>query len=213
MTATQLSLYNGALRALGERKLASLSEDRAPRRILDDIWNDGTIDACLEQGQWNFAMRTVKADYSPSVEPSFGLRRAFDKPVDWIRTSGLCSDEYFTNPLTQYRDEAGFWYADIDTIYVRFVSNHVSYGNDLSLWPESFVTCVELYMALEACEPITQSESKRKRVEKQLQDQLVKARSKDAMDEPPAFPPQGRWSRARMGTTSGGRRARGSLYG
>lgn len=213
MTTSKLSLYNGALRALGERKLSALTEERLPRRVLDDVWDGGAVDACLERGQWNFAMRTVKAEYSPSVEPSFGLRRAFDKPTDWIRTSGLCSDEYFQCPLTQYRDEAGFWYADLDAIYVRYVSNHSSYGNDLSLWPESFVSCVELYLASEVCETITQSESKRKRIEKQLDDQLVKARSKDAMDEPPAFPPQGRWSRARMGRGMEGRRARGSLYG
>lgn len=213
MTTTKLSLYNGALRNLGEGKLASLSEDRGPRRILDDIWDSGAVDACLERGQWNFAMRTVKADYSPSVEPSFGYQRAFDKPVDWIRTTGLCSDEYFNFPLNQYRDEAGFWYADLDTIYVRFVSNHETYGNDLSLWPESFVKCMELYLAVEACEPITQSASKLDKLSRSLEKAFTFARGKDAMDEATSFPPQGRWATSRMGCGSVGRRARGSLLG
>src|SRR3546814_10721056 len=79
MTATQLSLYNGALRLCGEAKLANLTEDREPRYVLDDVWDDGALRHCLQQGLWNFAMRTVEAEYSPSVEPSFGFRRAFDR--------------------------------------------------------------------------------------------------------------------------------------
>jgi hypothetical protein len=185
-----------------------------PRRTLDDIWDGGAVRACLERGQWNFAMRTALAQYSPSVEPSFGYRRAFDKPTDWVRTCGLCSDEYFRSPLNDYRDEAGFWYADLETIYVRFVSDAAGYGNDLSLWPESFVKCVELYLASEACETITQSQTKQQKIDKDLKEALIFARSKDAMDEGTMFPPPGRWSSARM---AGGRRlsrgSRGTLLG
>src|SRR3546814_15520749 len=93
MTATQLSLYNGALRLCGEAKLANLTEDREPRYVLDDVWDDGALRHCLQQGLWNFAMRTVEAEYSPSVEPSFGFRRAFDKPIDWVRPAAMARSE------------------------------------------------------------------------------------------------------------------------
>src|SRR5258708_823139 len=119
----KLSLYNGALTEfLGERKLANLTENREPRRVLDEIWDGGALRYCLEQGLWNFAMRTIQLTYSPSVEPDFGFRYAFDKPTDWVRTAALCVDEFFRCPLLQYNDEAGFWFADIDTIYVRYIS-------------------------------------------------------------------------------------------
>src|SRR3546814_179077 len=140
MTATQLSLYNGALRLCGEAKLANLTEDREPRYVLDDVWDDGALRHCLQQGSWNFAMRTVEAEYSPSVEPSFGFRRAFDKPTDWVRTAAMASDEYFRCPLTSLgaRDEGGFWFSDLETIYVRYVSDDASFGLDMSLWPANF---------------------------------------------------------------------------
>ena len=48
----------------------------------------------------------------------------------------------------QFKDEAGFWYADLDTIYVRFVSNDATYGGDLANWPQSFINMVEGYLAL-----------------------------------------------------------------
>ena len=38
---TRLQLYNSALLLLGERNLASLSENREPRRLLDHVWDTG----------------------------------------------------------------------------------------------------------------------------------------------------------------------------
>ena len=79
---SKLTLFNGALRLLGERRLASLTEDRPARRYLDDAWDDGLVDDALEQGFWNFATRTVQMTASTSVEPEFGYRYAFQKPDD-----------------------------------------------------------------------------------------------------------------------------------
>lgn len=214
---TQLSLYNGALRLLGQRKLATLAEDSEPRHLLDDIWDEGAIDACLEEGLWNFANRTARLDYNPAVEPDFGFMRAFDHPEDWIRTSGVAADGYFRIRMTdeQVKDEAGFWYADLDTIYVRFVSNDSNYGGDFTLWPQSFVNFTEAYLALKISPRIVKSASTRAELQKIYQQLLIKARGKDAMNEGTAFPPQGRWSSARRG--SGGSRndrgSRGSLIG
>ena len=55
----KLSIYNGALNILGERKLASETENREPRYQLDDIWDNDMVDRCLQMGQWNFAARSV----------------------------------------------------------------------------------------------------------------------------------------------------------
>ena len=67
---SQLSIYNGALSILGERKLASLTENREPRYKLDDVWGNDLIRRVLQMGQWNFAKRTIELDASPSVTPS-----------------------------------------------------------------------------------------------------------------------------------------------
>jgi len=208
---TQLSIYNSALRQCGERKIASLSENREPRRVLDSAWDDGLISYCLEQGLWNFAMRTVKLEYSPSVEPSFGYSRAFDKPTDHVRTAGLCSDEFFTCSLLQYTDEAGYWFAELDTIYVRYVSDDNAYGNDMSLWPQTFTKFVSAYLAGEVAERITGNRSKADEIKKEARKLLIDARSKDAMAEPTTTMPQGSWVSARQGR--GGRRDRGNRGG
>jgi hypothetical protein len=212
MAATQLGLYNEALRLIGERRLASLAENREPRRVLDDIWNDGAVNYCLEQGLWNFAMRAVSITPSTTV-PAFGYTLAFDKPNDLIRTAGVSSDEFFNTPLTAYMEEVGFWFADINPLYIRYISNAASYGNDLTRWPQTFTKFVAAYLASEAAFTLTQSEEKKKETLTILGARLTDARSKDAMAEATAFPPQGGWTKARHGSGTRDRGKRNQLIG
>lgn len=210
MSATKLGLYNEALEIVGERELASLTEAREPRRLLDNAWARGFIDEVLEQGHWNFATRSAQVEFSPDTTPSFGYRRAFDKPADWIRTSAISSDEYFVTPLVEYVDEADFWYASIDTIYVRYVSSDTTYGGDLSRWPASFRRYAAFTLAMHIAPKLTAlSDEKIKLLHSQHKKALADARSKDAMNQPPGFPPQGSFVSARHGR-SGGQRSRGS---
>lgn len=200
MTTTQLSLYNGALvKHIGERKLASLSENRKPKRVLDTIWDDGFTDGILEDGYWNFAMRTFRSDYNPSVAPDFGFPYAHDKPSDWIRTAALSLSDFFTQPLNAYQDETSYWYLDHPVIYIREVSNGASYGGDLTAWPESVVDYAECKMASEACMALTHDKEMTKELKKEAEKLLRIATNKDAMNDPAQFPPTGSWVRARRG--------------
>lgn len=209
---TQLSLYNGALRKLKERKLASLVEETKARRQLDDVWDSGgVIKACLEQGYWNFAIRTSKITKEVGFTPSFGYANQFIIPADFVRLVALSTDPYQRVPLNRYTEEAGNWYADETEIYVSYISNDDDYGANLSRWPETFVTFVEFYLANEVAGVLTGEEAM---VEKALRAALVDARSKDAMNEPTKFMPQGTFTRARMGGRARSDRGnRGSLIG
>jgi hypothetical protein len=199
--ADKLGVYNGALRLCNERKLASLSDSSERRRALDAAWNNGeAIRFCLESGQWTFATRTGMIDYTPSVEPSFGYRRAFTQPTDFVRLVAMCSDEYFKVPLLEYADERQYWYADLDTLYVKWVSNDTTYGGDLSLWSAKFAKFVEAYLAYEIAPTLTGMDEKTLKVVIHTYDQRKKdARSLDAMNKPTQFTPPGSWVSARGG--------------
>lgn len=198
MTVTQLTLYNGALRELGERKLASLSENREPRRALDDVY-ESALKYCLEQGHWKFAQRTSKITYAAGFTPSFGYLRQFAKPSDLVKLSRISADEYLVNPLLHYTDEAGFWFADIDDIYVSYVSNDASYGGDKTLWPATYVLWVERYLASLVAKRLTQSSTDLKELKKETEAALDDALAKDAIQGPVKFAPEGAWTAARRG--------------
>jgi hypothetical protein len=205
MATDQLKLYNGALRLIGERKLASLTENIEARYVLDDIWDDELIDTVLEEGQWNFAARMVKLDYAPSITPSFGYQYAFPHPDDFIRTLQIGHDEYIVSPITMYQEEAGVIYCDQQEIYLQYVSNDSQWGGDFSLWPPSFTKWVEAWMALEACPKLTNSEELFARIERAEEQFRKKAKSNDAMQSPARFVPEGRWASWRRGKHSSNR--------
>jgi hypothetical protein len=210
---SKLSLFNGALREVGERKLASLSENREPRRVLDSIWDDEAIATVLAAGQWNFATNSIELSNSPSVTPAFGYTYAFDKPVSWVRTVALCQDDRFGVPLLRYQDEGAYWYADLDTLYVSYVDSGTAFGSDYAKWPPNFTRYVESWLAARICMSLTQNQSKRDGLERDAEVWLTKAKSTDAMDEPTKFLPEGSWTRARRGRGSNERGSRSRLIG
>lgn len=193
---SKLERYNGALLILGERKLASLSEAREPRRALDDAW-DNTISYCLEQGFWNFAMRAIQADSSASVTPTFGYQYAFQKPSDFIRMYRQSASEQMEPPLLDIVDEPNYWFANCDPLFVKYVSDSTAYGMDLSLWPATFCEYVDARLALKTCKRITGKDPSADmiRAEKVAR---ADARAKDAMNEPPGFAPTGTWVNSRV---------------
>lgn len=215
---TRLQLYNDALLLLGERDLASLTVNEKARSLLDHVWNNGGVDACLEEGQWEFAMRTIQIDYDPGIAPSYGYNRAFDKPTDWILTSAVCSDEFFRVPVRRYFDEAGYWYSDLDTLYVRYVSNDSTYGNNLGKWPQSFVQFVAAHFASKIVLQLTADENKVRlfinpdNPEHSIRGRaLLNAKARCAMASPTQASAQGLWTLSR--TRGVNRRDGGNLTG
>jgi hypothetical protein len=117
---TKLFIYNETLGHLGERQLASLSEPREPRRVLDSYWSD-VVAFCLSQGLWKFAKRTVQIDNDTAVTPQFGFNYCFAIPSDWVRTIVVSTSPNMDPPLLQFSGEAGFWYANLTPIFVSYV--------------------------------------------------------------------------------------------
>ncbi len=149
----KLSVYNLALGHLEQRRLASLSENREPRRVLDDYW-EHAVAYCLERKFWNFMYRTVSIEASASVDPAFGYLYAHKIPDDWIRTRRLSAVATLDPPLLQVAEETGYWFTNITPIYVQYNSNNAQYGMDLGAWPESFTDYVSKRLARSACKRI-----------------------------------------------------------
>jgi hypothetical protein len=200
---TRLILFNSALALLGERRLTTTSDARDARYHLDDAYTVATA-FCLEAGFWNFAMRAVEIDQTPALAPSFGFTYGFAKPSDWVRTYIVSPNDRLEEWILRMNDEAGVWYADIDPIYVKYVSNSASYGMDLSAWPQTFADYVSARLALLAGPSIsTVSSDKLDEIAKEEKRRMHTAKNKDAMNEAPQFALRGSWVNARRGAHGG----------
>ena len=197
---TTLKVYNAALFAVGQRKLASTTEAVESQRVITEVYAD-VVNYCLEQGQWNFATRAVKIDADPGITIEFGYSNAFGKPVDWRQTCEISAAANFMPPLLDYRDEVDYWVADCDPLYVAYVSNDVLWGLNLSAWPETFARYVELELAC-VIHPRLKNETGFPELEKRRLKALRDAKNKDAKNEGPKQVIAGRLIRARRGGSS-----------
>jgi hypothetical protein len=207
--ATKLGLYNKAALHLGQRRLSALTDDVEFRYEMDNEYTDA-LDFCLRQGFWNFAMNAVSMD--SDITPEFGYTYGFTKPTDWARTYVMSSNENFDPPLMDYQDQNAFWMADVDPIYVRYVST--TKGTDLGIFPVDYAEYVGAYLAWKVYKRVTGSgDETRAMFEKTvLKKALARAKGNDAIDQAPGSYPQGAWASSRGGW-GGERGKRGQLIG
>lgn len=195
--ADRLSIYRSALSHLGGANITSLTEDRPEKRALDAVW-EGAVNYLLEQGMWNFAIRTVELSYDEDVEPLFGFQHAFSKPDDWVRTVSISETADFCEGLRRYEDETSYWHTDPETIYLRYVSNDDAYGWNVGAWRESFSEALSSYMAFKSSLPIASDKGNRNDLFGLYGKLLREAKTRDAVDERVREKPPGRWTRSRF---------------
>lgn len=195
---TKLKLYNRALSHLGTVRLNSLTENRKERTELDAVY-DETLQECLEEGLWKFAARTVMMEADTGVDPEFGPSYAFARPSDYVRAMAFSTDENLKAELPDWIDENQVWYADVNIIYLRYVSNGTTYGLDLGKYPEYYANFVGARMALRSSLPITRDKFTRNDLLTIDNRALAKAKKLGAVNEPVKVKPVGRLVQARLG--------------
>ena len=146
MAIDKLGIYNNALQLIGERKLASISENREPRRLLDSAYDFGAVNYCIEIVKPSFSRKTIKLT-SSNVSANHDLDNVFDLPADWITTVDVYSDSRLDQPISRYINEDRTIACEYSTIYVRYSSSDNS--EDYSKWSPSFLHVVSTYLARE----------------------------------------------------------------
>ena len=204
---TRLNLYNSALLYCSEPPLASLEDETVARRVLDAVWDDGAVDKILAEGLWNNALRARSLAADPELAPAFGQAHAFRQPDDFVRLAAIALDPHMNQPLTGYLEEAGYWFADAEPVYVSYVSNDGAYGGDLSRWPPALAEAAARWIASVAAHGFNKAETQIQRMEQSAREAFVIARGRDAAQQATRFLPSGRWLRARSRRNGWGGRA------
>ena len=197
--ATKLSIYNEALRAIGDLRLASLTEDVEARYVLDDAWTD-CVEFVFTEGLWNFATKTEKITADPGGVPIPGFTFRFDKPLSWIRTITVSNNSLFTEEAV-FRDEGNKIYANFDELYIRFISSEYSAEEYVESWPPAFSKVIAACLAMECAERLSGSSSKADALAGQYRSFLASAKNKDALDQSKIIFRPGSWVRSMRGSS------------
>ena len=153
MAVTKLSLYNDALVLLGERRLASDTEDREPRYDLDSLYDFGAVDYCLEIVKPRYSTLMTQLTGAPPAGDSgydFEVPLAADFIAVFDEIDGkpaVYQDAREESPITRFIREGTNLLMDFEFPFVRYVKEHSD--AQLPNMPFSFGRVVSCYLARE----------------------------------------------------------------
>lgn len=207
--ATKESLFIAAMMHLSNSETESVMDETEIRSWLERVYTDA-LNFCARQGFWNFAMKAVSID--SDVTPAYGYTYGFTKPSDWARTYVLSDNENYDPPLIDYQDQYSHWLADIDPIYVRYVSTEKAL--DPETFPVDYAEYVSAYLASKVYKKVTGAGEDVAALFNRmvLKKALATAKGNDAIDQAPGRYPQGAWVSSRGGWGNE-RGKRGQLIG
>lgn len=207
--ATKLSIYNEALRAIGDLRLSSITDDTEARYVLEDAWED-CVKFVFTEGLWNFATKTQLLTADLGQEPIPGFSYTFDKPLYWVRTITISPNSLFTDEAV-YRDEGNKIYANFDQLYIRFISSEKSDDIQIENWPPTFAKLVAACLARNCAERLSGSGNKAEALAADYKEVLASAKNKDALDQSKMVLRPGSWVRSMRSSST--IRDRGPLTG
>ncbi len=196
---TQTHIANLALAHLGDHRLDDFDEDDPHASDIRDQWELARLDA-LGAYEWGFASRIKQLDRS-GTSPVAEWQYAYDKPADWVRTTGVADDSTFSRdaPFRRWVDRGGRIETDAATVYMDYVYDHTTVG----AWPAWFADYLAAALAFRINPKITTSQSHGQALMDIQKMALAKAKARDAQTQPPYQAPRGNWIRARRGSWSG----------
>lgn len=170
-----IDICNSALDKVGQTPIMSLTDGNKAAKLCNRHWplvRDKVLRAC----GWNFA--TVRAVLAPSVTaPAWGFGKSFPLPSDLLRLV-----EVRDHTTDEYQVEGRSILADDSVLYIRYVTRI----EDPNVYDSMFCEAAALALAVELCEPMTQSTSKRQDLVRLYDEAITEAKGVDAQENPPA---------------------------
>ena len=195
LTNSWRKVYNDGFFILGLDEIVSNDDDSDRRAKFDVALGAGIVETLLEDLGWTFALTSQKLFFDPGLEPAWGYKRVFAKPIDIHRLNGIFQDDFYRFPLKDYSEEGDNWFCDLDEIWVEYVkTGFITDGPDS--WPQYFKNLVAAEFAVRCAKSLKGDYQNAL----ELQERRTReAESTDAMRGPPQQIKSGDWARSRSG--------------
>lgn len=177
-----VDICNKALDKLGHSPIASLDDGNKAANLCVRNW-PLVRDEVLRDHPWNFAVRRATLA-SETTAPDWGFSSSFPFPEDCLRVlevRDLSTDEY--------QIEGRAILANATVLYVRYIHRIT----DPNVYDSQFVNAVSTKLAVELCESLTQSSTKKDVLFQEYKDALIGATRSDAQENPPRQYEEDEW--------------------
>ena len=180
--SSEVEISNRALQRLGATRIASM-EDTSKNGRACDVCYEPLRDAALRAHPWSFAVKRVSLA-ADTIPPAFGFDLAYSFPTDALRI--LLPKDHTTDWTVEGRKILTDWAAPLE---IRYVAQVI----DPNTMDPLFREALSCWMALEMCEELTQSNTKKAGIKDDLKDILAEARRTNAIERIPVESPDDSW--------------------
>lgn len=181
-----VDVVNRALDKVGYGAITSLSDGTKAANVADRTWPI-VRDQVLRDHPWNFAI--ARTTLAPLTEaPDWGFAYQHETPSDMLRLIEIL--DLSTN---DYQVEGNRILADDSVLYIRYLKQ----VTDPNEYDSLFIEAVASKLAVEMCEPLTQSNSKKNILLQEYDAAITRARQVDAVENPPAQFEEDNWIEVR----------------
>lgn len=198
--ASKTDIANRALTKLGDDRIIDLLDDTERARTINSLYNS-CRDAELRAHVWNFAVRRVALPRLITI-PAFGFKFEYQIPSESLRLIQVGEwwhwwgmDDYVTMSTAEFQVEGRKILTDFDApLKIRYIER----VDDPGLYDALFVESFACRLAIEACERLTQSNTKLQAIEEQYKETIRMATRVDAIENPPEQLPDESWMLSRL---------------
>jgi hypothetical protein len=184
--ASTVGICNRGLQKLGATRITSLDEDSVNARACNACFEE-LKQSEIRKHKWRFAIDRVELAADAS-SPAFGKENSFTLPADCLRVIAPYPEMNLEE--LDWEIEGGKIYTnDDDPLYVRYLKNIT----DPNLMDPTFREALAARIALELCEQLTQSNTKKAELKEDYKDSIRDARKANAIESVPARGPEDSW--------------------
>lgn len=198
--ASVIQVANRALTKLGAARIISLSDDNKQARAVASCFDDLRDDE-LRAHRWQFAMKRTELA-ALSEAPAYGYQYQYAVPADFLRID-MVDDRYPAAVMDNYIDaEYLEWTLEGNVILTDIGSplklRYIAQVTDPNSWDSNFREALASRIAMEICEDLTQSDTKKAAASRDYQRAITQAVRIGAIEKPPIMPPDNSWVISRI---------------
>jgi len=188
--ASDVGIANRGLQHLGASTIVNLTDDSVTARAMNLAFEPVKL-AELRKHPWSFAIKRASLAASATA-PLFTRTKSFPLPTDYVRI--LAPDpEVNYNDLDWQIEGRNIITNDSAPLKLRYVYN-VTDPNEMDVL---FREGLSLRLAIEVCEQLTQSNTKKEALFAMYKDLIAEAKRTNAIERVASRPPEDIWVTAR----------------
>lgn len=197
--ATKIVIINRAMTKLGADRLMSETDSNAQSRAIEAVY-DGVLENLLRIHRWSFAIRRAQLA-ALTGDTVYGYQYQYQLPADCLRIDAVSDVPHqewhygYHMPFPRYQVEGRKILTDMEApIYLRYGARI----DDPSHYDSAFAEAFACALAVEICEAITQSSTKKQAALQSYDLAIKQARLASAIERPPIQQQETSWYTSRL---------------